>query len=226
MNELVATRDLKKSFRLGGEVIPVLKGIDLKIERGEFVSIVGPSGVGKSTLLYLLGALDRPTSGEIIFEGSSLSQFSDEELALFRNRKIGFIFQFHHLLPELNALENTMIPALIGRMSREEAQREAISILEGLNLLPRLHHRPGELSGGEQQRVAVARALVTSPAVILADEPTGNLDGESSKNIFELLRRLNQERKFTIVMVTHNEKLASATDRTIKMANGCVAHSK
>ena len=226
MNELVATRDLKKSFRLGGEVIPVLKGIDLQIERGEFVSIVGPSGVGKSTLLYLLGALDRPTSGEIIFEGSSLSQFSDEELALFRNRKIGFIFQFHHLLPELNALENTMIPALIGRMSREEAQREAISILEGLNLLPRLHHRPGELSGGEQQRVAVARALVTSPAVILADEPTGNLDGESSKNIFELLRRLNQERKFTIVMVTHNEKLASATDRTIKMANGCVAHSK
>jgi lipoprotein-releasing system ATP-binding protein len=226
MNELVATRDLKKSFRLGGEVIPVLKGIDLKIERGEFVSIVGPSGVGKSTLLYLLGALDRPTSGEIIFEGSSLSQFSDEELALFRNRKIGFIFQFHHLLPELNALENTMIPALIGRMSREEAQREAISILEELNLLPRLHHRPGELSGGEQQRVAVARALVTSPAVILADEPTGNLDGESSKNIFELLRRLNQERKFTIVMVTHNEKLASATDRTIKMANGCVAHSK
>ncbi len=147
MNELVATRDLKKSFRLGGEVIPVLKGIDLKIERGEFVSIVGPSGVGKSTLLYLLGALDRPTSGEIIFEGSSLSQFSDEELALFRNRKIGFIFQFHHLLPELNALENTMIPALIGRMGREEAQREAISILEELNLLPRLHHRPGSSPG-------------------------------------------------------------------------------
>jgi lipoprotein-releasing system ATP-binding protein len=226
MNELVATRDLKKSFRLGGEVIPVLKGVDLKIKRGEFVSIVGPSGVGKSTLLHLLGALDRPTSGEIIFEDSFLSQFSDEELALFRNRKIGFIFQFHHLLPELNALENTMIPALIGRMSREEAQKEAISILEELNLLSRLHHRPGELSGGEQQRVAVARALVTSPAVILADEPTGNLDGESSKNIFELLRRLNQERKLTIIMVTHNEKLASATDRTIKMANGCVAHSK
>jgi lipoprotein-releasing system ATP-binding protein len=226
MNELVATRDLTKSFRLGGEVIPILKGIDLKIERGEFVSIVGPSGVGKSTLLHLLGALDRPTSGEVIFEGSLLSRFSDEELALFRNRKIGFIFQFHHLLPELDALENTMIPALIGRMSRETAQKEATSILEELNLGSRLHHRPGELSGGEQQRVAVARALVTSPALILADEPTGNLDGESSENIFELLRRLNQERNLTIIMVTHNEKLASATDRTIKMANGSVAQSK
>jgi lipoprotein-releasing system ATP-binding protein len=223
MSEFIETRNLKKSYWLGGEAIPVLKGVNLKVGKGEFVSVVGPSGVGKSTLLHLLGALDRPTSGEVIYEKSPLFHLSDEGLASFRNRTIGFVFQFHHLLPELSALENTMMPAFIGRMSREEAKRAAISILEEVNLSHRLHHKPAELSGGEQQRAAVARALVTSPSVILADEPTGNLDRESSKAVFELLQRLNRERTLTIIMVTHNEGLASSTHRTIRMADGIIA---
>ena len=222
MSEFIEVKDLKKSYWLGGEEIPVLKGVNLRVGQGEFVSVVGPSGVGKSTLLHLLGALDRPTSGEILYEKSNLFRLSDEGLASFRNRTIGFVFQFHHLLPEFNALENTMMPALIARMSREEAERAAISILDEVNLSHRLHHKPAELSGGEQQRAAVARALVTSPSVILADEPTGNLDGASSKGVFELLRRLNRDRKLTIIMVTHNEGLASSTHRTIKMADGAI----
>jgi len=220
MSEFIEAKDLKKSFWLGKEVVPVLKGINLKVKRGEFVAILGPSGVGKSTLLHLLGALDRPTSGEVLYEDSPLSHLSDEQLASFRNQRIGFVFQFHHLLPELSALENTMMPALIARMSKEESKKEALSILEELNLSHRLHHRPGELSGGEQQRVAVARALVASPSVILADEPTGNLDGESSKGIFDLLQRLNRERELTIIMVTHNERFASAVHRRIRMTDG------
>jgi lipoprotein-releasing system ATP-binding protein len=222
MSEFIEVKDLKKSYWLGGETIPVLKGVNLRVGRGEFVSVVGPSGVGKSTLLHLLGALDRPTSGEIIYEKSNLSRLSDEELASFRNRTIGFVFQFHHLLPEFNALENTMMPALIARMSREEAKKAAVSILEEVHLSHRLLHKPAELSGGEQQRVAVARALATSPSVILADEPTGNLDGASSKGIFELLLRLNRERKLTIIMVTHNEGLSSSTHRTIRMVDGTI----
>jgi len=220
MSEFIEVKDLKKSYWLGGETIPVLKGVNLKVGRGEFVSVVGPSGVGKSTLLHLLGALDRPTSGEIIYGESNLSRLSDEGLASFRNRTIGFVFQFHHLLPEFNALENTMMPALIARMSKEEAKKAAVSILEEVHLSHRLLHKPGELSGGEQQRAAVARALATSPSVILADEPTGNLDGASSKGIFELLLRLNRERKLTIIMVTHNEGLSSSTHRTIRMVDG------
>jgi lipoprotein-releasing system ATP-binding protein len=222
MSEFIEVKDLKKSYWLGGETIPVLKGVNLKVGRGEFVSVVGPSGVGKSTLLHLLGALDRPTSGEIICGESNLSRLSDEGLASFRNRTIGFVFQFHHLLPEFNALENTMMPALIARMSREEAKKAAVSILEEVHLSHRLLHKPAELSGGEQQRVAVARALATSPSVILADEPTGNLDGASSKGIFELLLRLNRERKLTIIMVTHNEGLSSSTHRTIRMVDGTI----
>lgn len=222
MSEFIEARNLKKSFLLGKEVIPVLKGVNLKVEGGEFVAIAGPSGVGKSTLLHLLGALDRPTSGEVIYGNSSLFLLSDEGLASFRNRTMGFVFQFHHLLPEFNALENTMMPALIGRMSREEAREAAISILKEVDLSHRLYHKPGELSGGEQQRVAVARALVISPSVILADEPTGNLDRHSSKGIFELLHRLNRQRKLTIIMVTHNEELASTSQRTIRMADGYI----
>jgi len=222
MSEFIEVKDLKKSYWLGGETIPVLKGVNLKVGRGEFVSVVGPSGVGKSTLLHLLGALDRPTSGEIIYGESNLSRLSDEGLASFRNRTIGFVFQFHHLLPEFNALENTMMPALIARMSKEEAKKAAVSILEEVHLSHRLLHKPGELSGGEQQRAAVARALATSPSVILADEPTGNLDGASSKGIFELLLRLNRERKLTIIMVTHNEGLSSSTHRTIRMVDGTI----
>jgi lipoprotein-releasing system ATP-binding protein len=222
MNEFIEVKDLKKSYCLGGEAIPVLKGVNLKVGRGEFVAVVGPSGVGKSTLLHLLGALDRPNSGEVIYEKSSLFHLSDEGLASFRNRTIGFVFQFHHLLPELSALENTMMPALIARMSREEAKRTAISILGEVNLSHRLHHKPAELSGGEQQRVAVARALVTSPSVILADEPTGNLDGASSRGIFELLGRLNRQRDLTLIMVTHNEGLASSTHRVVRMADGVI----
>ncbi|MDH7498928.1 MAG: ABC transporter ATP-binding protein [candidate division NC10 bacterium] len=226
MSEFIEAKDLKKSFLLGKEIVPVLKGVNLKVKRGEFVAIVGPSGVGKSTLLHLLGALDRPTSGEVLYENAPLFHLSDEQLASFRNQRIGFVFQFHHLLPELSALENTMMPALIGRMSREEAREEALSILNQLDLSSRLHHKPAELSGGEQQKVAVARALIASPSVILADEPTGNLDGESSKGIFDLLHRLNRERGLTIIMVTHNEHFAAAVHRRIRMADGRIVDGR
>jgi len=206
-----------------GKIIEVLKGIELTILPGEMLAIEGASGAGKSTLLHILGALDRPTGGKIYFQdGGDLFQRSPSELAEFRNRHLGFVFQFHHLLPEFSALENTMMPALIARMPKEEAKKAAISILREVDLSHRLRHKPGELSGGEQQRVALARALVASPSVILADEPTGNLDGSNSKGIFELLHRLNRERQLTIIVVTHNEGLASATHRRIRMADGCI----
>jgi len=220
MSDFIEVHEVKKSYWLGKEHIPVLKGINLQVKKGEFLLVLGPSGVGKSTFLHLLGALDRPSSGEILYDGCPLSRWSDQELAAFRNRTIGFVFQFHHLLPEFTALENTMMPALIARFPREKARKEAESILAELDLSSRLHHRPAELSGGEQQRVAVARALVTNPGVILADEPTGNLDRENSQGIFQLLQRLNRERGLTIIMVTHNEGYCSGVHRTLRMVDG------
>jgi len=220
MSEFIKAKELYKSFRIGSGTVEVLKGVDLSIEKGEFVAIVGPSGVGKSTLLHLLGALDRPTAGEISYEGVSLGRLDNGQVARFRNQTIGFIFQFHHLLPEFTALENVMMPLLVARRKTAEARAIAASLLEEVGLEPRLDHRPPELSGGEQQRVAIARALGAGPKVILADEPTGNLDTKTGDAAFEVLRRLNRERGLTFVMVTHNEGLARRSDRIVAMLDG------
>jgi lipoprotein-releasing system ATP-binding protein len=220
MSELIRADGVYKSFQIDGGTVEVLKGVDLSIEQGEFIAIVGPSGAGKSTFLHLLGALDRPTAGEIVYEHIGLSRMDDGQLAGFRNRTVGFIFQFHHLLPEFTALENVMMPLLVARRNRSEAREVAASLLREVGLDRRLSHRPPELSGGEQQRVAIARALSASPRVVLADEPTGNLDTKTGDATFELLHRLNGERGLTFVMVTHNEKLAQRSDRIVTILDG------
>ncbi len=217
---MIEVADLYKSFPIAGKELVILKGVTISIQKGELLAIVGASGVGKSTLLHLLGALDRPTSGKIFFEGIDLFTRSDRELAEFRNRKIGYVFQFHHLLPEFTALENVMMPGLIQRMDRKQIASAAQEVLESVGLAQRLHHRPGQLSGGEQQRVAIARALVLRPQLILADEPTGNLDTHTSDEVFALLKGLNREKGITFVLVTHNEKLSLQADRLIKMVDG------
>ncbi len=217
---MIEVIDLYKSFPIAGKELVILKGVTISIQKGELLAIVGASGVGKSTLLHLLGALDRPTSGKIFFEGVDLFSRSDRELAEFRNRKIGYVFQFHHLLPEFTALENVMMPGLIQRMDRKRIEATAQETLESVGLGHRLTHRPGQLSGGEQQRVAIARALVLQPQLILADEPTGNLDTHTSDEVFGLLKKLNRERGTTFVLVTHNEKLSLQADRLIKMVDG------
>jgi len=213
-------RGLRKTFALGGERLEVLKGIDLDVTRGEFVAVVGPSGAGKSTLLHLLGALERPSAGEIAYGEVALGGLGEEALARFRNRTVGFVFQFHHLLPEFTALENVMLPLLIGRRGAPEARERAAAMLQAVGLGERLRHTPAELSGGEQQRVAMARALAAGPSVLLADEPTGNLDSKTGEGVFELLRQLNRERELTVIMVTHNEALSRRADRVVHMEDG------
>ena len=217
---MIALRNLTKEYVDGPRVVRVLTGLDLEIGAGERVAIVGESGVGKSTLLHILGTLDRPTSGEVWFDDENLVTKSDRELAHFRNREVGFIFQFHHLLPDFTALENVMMPALIAGVGWEEARRRAMDLLERVGLAPRIDHKPGELSGGEQQRVAVARALIQEPRVVLADEPTGNLDPVTGAGVQDLLIELNRERRLTLVVVTHNAGLAGAMDRTLRLAAG------
>ncbi len=212
--------DLHKSFAMAGRMLPILMGVNLAVQKGEMVSIVGASGAGKSTLLHILGGLDRPTSGKILFEGVNLFNQDDDALARFRNEKIGFVFQFHHLLPEFTALENVMMPGLIHRRHPETVEPFARELLTRVGLGERMFHKPGELSGGEQQRVAVARALVLRPQVILADEPTGNLDTHSSDALFALLKELNRQNGIAFVMVTHNEKMALQMDRVVKMSDG------
>ncbi|MFQ5779806.1 MAG: ABC transporter ATP-binding protein [Nitrospiria bacterium] len=212
--------DLFKSFPMAGKELVILKGVSISIKEGEMLAIVGASGVGKSTLLSLLGGLDRPTSGKILFEGGDLFSYSDTELAAFRNKKIGFVFQFHHLLHEFTALENTMMPGLIQRMDRRANEAAAREMLDAVGLSHRLFHKPGELSGGEQQRVAIARALVLRPKVVLADEPTGNLDTHTSDEVFSLLKDLNKKRGMTFVLVTHNEKLSLQAGRVFNMVDG------
>jgi lipoprotein-releasing system ATP-binding protein len=219
---LIALRSLTKEYVDGSRVVRVLTELDFDVAAGERVAIVGESGVGKSTLLHILGTLDRPTRGEVWFDGEDLAAKSDRELAHFRNREVGFIFQFHHLLPDFTALENVMMPARIGGLARDEAERRARALLERVGLLDRLDHKPGELSGGEQQRVAVARALVQRPRVVLADEPTGNLDPATGEGVQQLLTELNREREVTLVVVTHNAGLAGAMDRTVRLAAGHV----
>jgi lipoprotein-releasing system ATP-binding protein len=219
---LIALRNLTKEFVDGPRVVRVLTGLDLDIAAGERVAIVGESGVGKSTLLHILGTLDRPTAGEVWFDGEDLTRKSDRELAHFRNREVGFIFQFHHLLPDFTAVENVMMPALIAGVGSEAARRQALALLERVGLAERIGHKPGELSGGEQQRVAVARALIQEPRVVLADEPTGNLDPMTAGGVQELLIELNRERRLTLVVVTHSTVLADAMDRTLRLAAGRV----
>ena len=208
----------KVDFSYGN--LKVLKGLDLHIEKGEFVSIVGASGSGKTTLLQLLGTLEDIDSGEIIIDKRSVEKLSEKELAIFRNQKIGFVFQFHNLLAEFSALENVCLPAYIGGIGKKQAEKKAKEILTMLGMENRLSHKPNELSGGEQQRVAVARALINSPVVILADEPSGNLDSKNAKDLHKLLLELNQERGQTIIIVTHNDELANMANRKLEMVDG------
>ena len=217
---MIIVKDLHKSFPMGEQTLTVLRGIDLTIERGELIAVVGASGAGKSTLLHILGLLDRPSRGTVCFENQDLFQLSEAAQAEFRNRRIGFVFQFHHLLPEFTALENACLPALIQRREPEEVRQEAIGILKDVGLGPRLQHKPGELSGGEQQRVAVARALLQKPDLVLADEPTGNLDTHTGDALFALMRELNKARGTTFVIVTHNDKLSAQADRILHMQDG------
>jgi lipoprotein-releasing system ATP-binding protein len=216
---LIRATGLSKAY---GDVHPVrvLDGLDLDVARGEKLVIVGQSGVGKSTLLHILGALDRPTAGRVLFDGSDLAELDDRALASFRNREIGFVFQFHHLLPDFTALENTMMPGLIRGLRWDEAEKKARAVLERVGLAARLTHKPGELSGGEQQRVAVARAVVMAPRAVLADEPTGNLDPTTADEVHELLFDLNRSEGITLVVVTHNEHLAALADRTLRLIGG------
>ena len=211
---------LGKSYFHGGKALPILWDIDLSLEAGEMVAVVGASGVGKSTFLQLLGTLDLPTSGSIRFNGEELTTMSASRLAEFRNRRIGFVFQFHHLLPDFTALENVMMPALIQRIATERARRMARDVLGRVGLSHRLTHRPGELSGGEQQRVALARAMVLEPALLLADEPTGNLDRSTGEAIHQLFLDLNRERGSTLLVVTHNPDLAVLMPRRLRMIDG------
>lgn len=216
----VVVRNLSKEFQLGGRVIPVLRDLDFELRPGEIASVVGASGVGKSTLLQVLGTLDTPTGGAISFDGVDVTAMSHARLAEFRNREIGFVFQFHHLLPEFTALENAMMPGLIMRLPRAACLERSEAMLRRLGLGDRLAHRPGELSGGEQQRVALARALLLSPRLLLADEPTGNLDTKTGREMHQLFFELNRELGTTILIVTHNNELAGQTPRRLRMADG------
>ncbi|MCF8031771.1 MAG: ABC transporter ATP-binding protein [Desulfarculaceae bacterium] len=213
-------RQLNKTYSGPREKVAVLKDLDLDVAQGETVAVVGASGVGKSTLLHIVGTLDRPTSGQVMVGGRDVFAMDEPALAAFRNQQIGFVFQFHHLLPEFSALENVMMPALIARRERGWAQEKALELLEEVGVAQRSTHRVGELSGGEAQRVAVARALVLGPSLLLADEPTGNLDERTGEKVHQLLVRLNQTHGLTTLVATHNERLASALTRRVRLADG------
>jgi lipoprotein-releasing system ATP-binding protein len=217
---MIQLHDLSKTFIKDGNRIEVLKELNFNIEQGQSLAILGVSGSGKSTLIHILGALDHPTSGTVLFDDVNVFEWTEKKLADFRNRKIGFVFQFHNLLPEFSCLENTMMPAMIQGLPHREAKERAELILNEVGLSNRLTHKPGELSGGEQQRVAVARALINEPEIILADEPTGNLDTETGKKIEDLLVRFNQTKEITLIVVTHNKSLADRMSQSIGLKDG------
>ena len=217
---LLEAHDLWRSFRHGGGVVPVLRGLDLRVDASERIAITGKSGVGKSTLLHILGTLDRPDRGRLTFEGRDVFAMPERDLAVFRNRHVGFVFQFHHLLPEFSALENVMIPAIIAGLSRREAAARAEGLLVAMGLQDRASHRPAELSGGEQQRVAICRAMVMRPSVILADEPTGNLDEVTSEEVHRLFVELNEAYGVAVVVATHNPRFAERMGRILRLEEG------
>ncbi len=219
---MIQIKNLTKIFGDGVE-IKALDGVDLNIEQGEFLAIVGPSGSGKSTLLNQIGILDSPTDGTILLDGVDITEMSDKQRSITRNKQLGFIFQYHHLLPDFNALENVMMPLLISGVKRSEARKTASKVLEEVGLGDRMKHRPNQLSGGQNQRVAIARALVNKPSIVIGDEPTGNLDSKSSDTIYELLRKLNREHKQTFILVTHDERMAAKTDRIIRLVDGKIS---
>ncbi|MGD1083760.1 MAG: ABC transporter ATP-binding protein [Verrucomicrobiota bacterium] len=220
---VLAARAVRKTYLIGRRPVEVLRGVDLCVERGEFLALRGASGTGKSTLLHLLGGLDLPDSGDIIFDDSNLRALPPPALSRLRNRRIGFIFQFYHLLPELSALENVVLPARMARLSSAEADARGSDLLERVGLGRRLEHRPCELSGGEQQRVAIARALVNQPDLVLADEPTGNLDSHTGDEIIQLLCALRQERHTTLIMATHDARIAARAPRVVELVDGVLA---
>jgi len=218
----IVIRGIRKTFSLGAKSVEALRGIDLDISKGELVCIMGASGAGKSTFLHILGTVERPTSGQIIYDSRDIFGMSDDELSEFRNKNIGFVFQFHHLLPDFTALENVIMPALIGGTNMKEATDIAADILKNLGLSDRMEHKPAELSGGEQQRIAIARALIMKPSLLLADEPTGNLDTAAGNIVFDMLLKASEVYKTTLILVTHNDAFSRNMPRLIKMKDGLI----
>lgn len=222
MTAILEVLDVKKSYKMGNVLVPALRGVTFNVEEGEFLTIFGPSGSGKSTLLHLIGALDRPDDGKILFDGSNILRLSDDKLAEFRLTKIGFVFQFFNLLPRLTALRNVELPLTIAGVPEKEALDKAKRMLKLVGLEHRINHKPTELSGGEQQRVAIARALISNPKIVLADEPTGNLDTKTGWEIVQLMKRLNEEKKQTFIVVTHDPHIAETADRIIHLKDGLI----
>jgi ABC-type lipoprotein export system ATPase subunit len=221
--QFLSARALVKTYSMGRRTLEVLRGVNLEIPRGEFLALRGASGAGKSTLLHLIGGLDSPNAGEIFFNGQNLAKFSESELTQFRNRRVGFVFQAYHLLPELTALENVCLPARVARISAAQTEKRGRDLLSRVGLKDRGEHKPSELSGGEQQRVAIARALINEPELLLADEPTGNLDSKTGGEIIELLKNLCAEKQMTLVIATHDAKVAARAQRVIELADGRIA---
>lgn len=226
MSDPIKTKELVKSFKKGTSEVSVLRGIDFDCPAGKFLSIVGASGVGKSTFLHIIGGLERPTSGSVMYGEQAVYKSGEERISAYRNDTVGFIFQFHHLLPEFTALENVAMPMIIGRKSRNSAIEKSHKMLEEVGLKDRVTHKPGELSGGEQQRVAIARALINDPEILLADEPTGNLDSKTGEEIFELLLEQKKTRNMSLIMVTHNSELASRADIVSTLRDGKIFYEE